>query len=65
MLPPRFQRKAWEVRQCMAGSEFLQAVHDSIINKMVRVKSKLQRRIRELRDARNVEYLLRKVLGSE
>jgi hypothetical protein len=41
-LPPRFQRKALEARQYVAGSGSLQAAPDGVMWEAVRMKPKMQ-----------------------
>lgn len=54
-----------EARECVVGSEFLQAAPGKIMqSNTVRAKSKLQWRLQEERDASNEECLLREATGS-
>jgi hypothetical protein len=49
MLPSRFQRKTGEARQCVAGSESLQADPKRVIHGAVRVKLKVHWRSQDAR----------------
>jgi hypothetical protein len=50
----------------VAGPEtILQIVSDGVMHKAVRVKLRMQWRPQEVRDARNMECLLRKAIGSK
>jgi hypothetical protein len=51
-LPPRFKRKAWEHRHCVAGLDLLQVAPGKVRHEAVRVKPKMQWRPQEGRDAR-------------
>jgi hypothetical protein len=62
---PKFQRKAWEFRQCLTGLESLQAAHGRAMHKVLKVKPKLQWKPKEIKDARIIEFLMRKAPGSE
>jgi hypothetical protein len=64
-LPPRFQRKAWEARQCVAGSVFLQAAPEMVMQEALWVNPKLQWRPQDIGGAMNMEHLLRKIIGSK
>lgn len=46
-IQPRFQRKAWEARQCVAMLGFLQAAPEGAIGEAGRVKPKMQLRPQE------------------
>jgi hypothetical protein len=61
--PPRFQRKAWETRQCVAGSRFLQTAPEKAMFETEDPGLKLK--TQEFTDTRNMECLLRKPAGSE
>lgn len=63
-LPPRFHRKAWETRQCEAGSESLQAVPDRVMCRVLRVKLKLQWKPQKIQNAKNMEHLPTEASGS-
>jgi hypothetical protein len=56
-IPPRFQRKVYEARQCVVGPGSLQVIPERVMYEDVRVKSKTQRRLQEVADARNMEHL--------
>jgi hypothetical protein len=64
-LPLRFQRKAWEARQCVAGSASLQAACERAMLVAIKVKTKWQWRPQEVKDSRNVECPLRKAAGNK
>jgi hypothetical protein len=53
-LPPRFQRKVWEVRKCIAQLEFLWAASD-----VWSFESEAEWRPQEVGDAWNIKWLLR------
>jgi hypothetical protein len=62
-LLPRFQRKDWDARQRVVRSEFLQVTPERAGHEAMRVKPKLHWGPQEVRNARNVEHLLRKITG--
>jgi hypothetical protein len=65
-LLPRFQRKAQEVRQmCVQCWGSCNQILTLLVCGAERVKLKLQRRSQEVKDARNVEHLLREAAGSQ
>jgi hypothetical protein len=63
--PSGFQRKLWKARQCVAEFEYVGGAPKRVMHEAVKVKSKTQWRPQEVRDARNMEHLLRKVSGHE
>jgi hypothetical protein len=61
----RLQRKSWEARQCVVGLGSFQGIPEKVVYGAVRVKPKLQWRLEEVRDARNMECLPKKAAGNE
>jgi hypothetical protein len=55
-----FQRTAWNARPCVIGFKSLKAVPEIAMCEAMRV----QWRPQDIRDARNVEHLLRKASGT-
>lgn len=64
-LSPISQWKAWEARQYVAGLESLWAASERAMHGTVRLKPKLQWKSQELKDARNMNHVLRKALGNK
>lgn len=64
-LPYRFQRKAYEARKYVSGSELLKEVLQRARHKVVRQKLKMQWRPHKSRKVSNMEYLLWKVSGNK
>jgi hypothetical protein len=49
----------------VAGSEYLQTTHERVMHDAMGVKPKVQLRLQEVGDARNMEYLLREAANSK
>jgi hypothetical protein len=64
-LLPSLQMENREARQCVVGLGFLLVSPKRVINEAVRVKSKLECRLQDVGDAKNVRHLLSKATSSE